>query len=111
MALRRLLRQSNTPPQLPRLGRRRLHRRILWRTNRNRRTPPRKGPEMTRYQRPQDETIARQLIELGKTPDCICCIEHSEIPGVRVDISLDYNIACPVHFPTTSAVLGRKRRT
>lgn len=66
---------------------------------------------MTRYQRPQDETIARQLIELGKTPDCICYVEHEEIPGVRTDISLDYNIACTVHFPTTSAILGRKRRT
>src|SRR5699024_3721494 len=47
MVVRGLLRQSNTPPQLPRLGRRRLHRRILWRTNRNRRTTTREGPEMS----------------------------------------------------------------
>ena len=59
---------------------------------------------MNRYQHPQDEIIARKLIELGKTPDCICYVEHEEIPGVRTDISLDYNIACTVHFPLTSTL-------
>lgn len=63
------------------------------------------------HQDPQDEIIARKLIELGKTPDCICHVESREIPGARTDVSLDYKIECLVHFPATSAVLGRKRRT
>src|SRR5699024_6594783 len=52
--VRRLLRQSNTPPQLPRLGRRRLHRRILWRTNRNRRTTTREGLPKNHRRQPRN---------------------------------------------------------
>src|SRR5699024_3354797 len=45
--VRRLLRQSNTPRHPPRMAPRRIPRRILRPTNRNRRTTPRKGPEMS----------------------------------------------------------------
>ena len=62
---------------------------------------------MNRYQHPQDEIIARKLIELGKTRDCICEVEIEEIPGMRVDVSLDCDIRCSVHFPLTSALTTR----
>lgn len=66
---------------------------------------------MSNFQHPKDETIARKLIELGKTPDCTCEVEISEIPKIRFDVELDYNMSCPVHFPNTSTIIGRKRRT
>src|SRR5690625_4287891 len=47
MAIRRLLRTSNTPRHLPRLAPRRIPGRIQRPTNRNRRTPTREGPEMS----------------------------------------------------------------
>src|SRR5699024_2961832 len=49
MAVRGLLRTSNTPRQLSRLAPRRIPRRIPRATNRNRRTPTRKGPEMSAH--------------------------------------------------------------
>ena len=59
---------------------------------------------MNRYQHPQDEKIARQLANLGKARDCICEVKIEEIPGMRVDVSLDCDIGCSVHFPLTSTL-------
>src|SRR5699024_8026979 len=47
MAVRRLLRTSHTQRHPPRMAPRRIPRRIPRATNRNRRTPTRKGPEMS----------------------------------------------------------------
>ena len=62
------------------------------------------------HQHPQDEIIARKLIELGKTLDCTCAIYFENIAD-RTIVDLQYDIECPVHYPNTSAILGRKRRT
>src|SRR5699024_3947599 len=47
MAVRRLLRTSHTQRHPPRMAPQRIPRRIPRATNRNRRTPTRKGPEMS----------------------------------------------------------------
>ena len=66
--------------------------------------------QMSNHQHPKDETIARKLIELGKTPDCTCDVEYEDLRP-RWDVKLDYDLSCPVHFPNTSTIIGWKRRT
>src|SRR5699024_12341708 len=55
-----LLRRSNTPRHLPRMAPRRIPRRIPRATNRNRRTPTRKGPEMSEF-RERIQSIANNF--------------------------------------------------
>lgn len=62
---------------------------------------------MSAHQHYRDEEIVKRLIELGKTPECICDIITSEVPNLRFDVDLEYDMGCPVHFPLTSEIIGR----
>lgn len=69
-------------------------------------TPPEPETILTNFQQSKDEFIARRLMELGKVPDCTCEIEF-EARADRLNVSLDYEIDCPVHYPHTSKFLGK----